>query len=111
MAAGQRTAVRPQERKTRGWLFSLLLLFFYPLLSYFSYFGIFILGYLLLAILILWVRDGLRGRKRGIFRFFSWRLLAALIVLSLGYIVFEYRLFGRNAVSQCGDHAGEHGGG
>ena len=88
------TAVRPQERKTRGWLFSLLLLFFYPLLSYFSYFGIFILGYLLLAILILWVRDGLRGRKRGIFRFFSWRLLAALIVLSLGYIVFEYRLFG-----------------
>ena len=111
------TAVRPQEGKTRGWLFSLLLLFFYPLLSYFSYFGIFILGYLLLAILILWVRDGLRGRKaergaagiaeagaaaggnagerkRGIFRFFSWRLLAALIVLSLGYIVFEYRLFG-----------------
>ena len=57
------TAVRPQEGKTRGWLFSLLLLFFYPLLSYFSYFGIFILGYLLLAILILWVRDGLRGRK------------------------------------------------
>ena len=121
---------RTEERKTRGWLSSLLLLFFYPLLSYFSYFGIFILGYLLLAILILWVRDGLQGRnaergtggsekaasaadrnagreeivsaaggnagerKRGIFRFLSLRLLAAFIVLSLGYIVFEYRLFG-----------------
>ena len=104
-------------RKGRIWYAAL---FLYPLLSYFSYFGIFILGYLLLAILILWVRDGLRGRKaergaagiaeagaaaggnagnaeagaaaggnagerkRGIFRFFSWRLLAALIVLSLG---------------------------
>ena len=93
----------------RGWLLSCLLLFFYPLLSYFSYFGIFILGYLVLAILILWVRDSVRGRKAetatqdaglkekkkgGPFRFFSRRLLAALIVLSAGYMVFEYRLFG-----------------
>ena len=69
----------------------------------------------MLAILILWVRDtvrekkaetasaGERGRdekKKGrLFRFFSWRLLAALAVLSAGYIVFEYRLFGEMLLS------------
>ena len=98
----------------RGWMLSCLLLFFYPLLSYFSYFGIFILGYLVLAIVILWVRDAVRGKKAemasgeaglneekkgGLFRFFSWRLLAALAVLSAGYIVFEYRLFGEMLLS------------
>lgn len=126
-----------------------LWLFLYPLLSYFSYFGFFILGYLALAILILWVRDtqmfrrtsaemfrrtsaemscripaemscripaerscqvsadkpwrdsGQRGEKTSaekpgrasVWRFLSLRLLAALVVLSLGYILFEYRLF------------------
>ena len=98
----------------RGWMLSCLLLFFYPLLSYFSYFGIFILGYLVLAIVILWVRDAVRGKKAetasgeagpneekkgGLFRFFSWRLLVALAVLSAGYIVFEYRLFGEMLLS------------
>ena len=103
------------EKGQRGWLLSCLVLFFYPLLSYFSYFGIFILGYLVLAILILWVRDTVRGKKAetasageidrdekkkgGLFRFFSWRLLAALAVLSVGYIVFEYRLFGEMLLS------------
>ena len=69
----------------------------------------------MLAILILWVRDTVRGRKaetasageserdgkkKGrLFRFFSWRLLAALAVLSAGYIVFEYRLFGEMLLS------------
>ncbi|HJA94130.1 MAG TPA: hypothetical protein H9717_13650 [Candidatus Eisenbergiella merdipullorum] len=83
-----------EQKKGRGWLLGCLLLFFYPLLSYFSYFGIFILGYLVLAILILWVRDGRKGKGK-----ISWRLVAALFVLSAGYIVFEYRLFGQMLLS------------
>ena len=58
-------------------------LFFYPVLSYFSYFGLFILAYMALAFLILWIRD----------RKFPGRMLLAIIVLSVGYIVCEYRLF------------------
>lgn len=61
-----------------------ILLFLYPLLSYFTFFGIFILGYLLLAILILWIRD----KKLSV------SLLLGLAVLSAGFIAFEYRLFG-----------------
>lgn len=61
-----------------------ILLFLYPLLSYFTFFGIFILGYLLLAILILWIRD----KKLSV------PLLIGLAVLSAGFITFEYRLFG-----------------
>ena len=64
-----------------GWY---LLLFLYPLLSYFSYFGLFILGYLAIAFVILWIRD----------RKFPLRMILSLIVLSAGYILFEYRLFG-----------------
>lgn len=73
-----------------------LFLFLYPLLSYFSYFGFFILGYLVLAIVILAVRDyGWREKRRTSFlRAVSWRLAAALLILSAGYILFEYRLFG-----------------
>lgn len=66
----------------KGWY---LALFFYPLLSYFSYHGIFILGYLAIAILWLSIRD----RKP------AWRLVAALLVLALGYVGCEYRLFGQ----------------
>ena len=58
-------------------------LFFYPLLSYFSYFGFFLLAYLACAVLILSVRD----------RRFCGRLFAALFVLAAGYICFEHRLF------------------
>ncbi len=61
-----------------------ILLFLYPLLSYFTFFGIFILGYLLLSILILWIKD----------KKFPLSMLLALIVLSLGFIAWEYRLFG-----------------
>ncbi len=86
-------------------------LFFYPLVSYFSYHGIFILGYLLLAILGLSARMVYLGRHAG------WegqsaqavahrtdtrggwtavfRLLAALIVLAAGFVFCEYRLFGQ----------------
>ena len=58
-------------------------LFFYPLISYFSYFGLFILAYMAVAFLWLWVKD----------KKFPGRMLLAVIVLSVGYIVCEYRLF------------------
>lgn len=60
-----------------------LALFAYPLVSYFSYHGIFILGYLVIAVIWLSVRD----RKP------TWSLMMAIVVLSLGYVVCEYRLF------------------
>ncbi|MCM1134455.1 MAG: DUF6044 family protein [Clostridium sp.] len=58
-------------------------LFFYPLLSYFSYFGLFILGYMVLALIWLWIKD----------RKFPARLLGAVCALSAGCIACEYRLF------------------
>lgn len=57
--------------------------FFYPFLSYFSYFGFFILGYLVLAVIVLWIKD----KKIPV------RLSLAVPVLSVGYVCFEYRLF------------------
>ncbi len=68
-------------RKMAGYI---VLIFCYPFLSYFSYFGFFILGYLFIGIIWLWIRD-----KRP-----SIGLVAALVVLSLGFVAFEYRLFG-----------------
>ena len=59
-------------------------LFAYPLLSYFSYHGFFILGYIFVAVFVLWIRD----------RRFPARIFVSLIILSLGYMTFEYRLFG-----------------
>lgn len=60
-----------------------LLLFLYPLISYFSYFGIFILGYMVLAFFYLW------GKEKK----FPLSFLGAIVVLAAGYIVWEYRLF------------------
>ncbi len=60
-----------------------VLLFLYPLLSYFSYFGIFILGYMVIAFLYLW------GKDRKLPAYF----LGAILCLAAGYVVFEYRLF------------------
>ncbi len=57
--------------------------FLYPVLSYFSYHGFFILGYMVIAVIILWIKD-----KR-----FPLSTFVSIIVLSIGYIVFEYRLF------------------
>ncbi|MGN0305368.1 MAG: DUF6044 family protein [Lachnospiraceae bacterium] len=71
---------RIYEKPRGGWY---ILLFLYPWISYFSYFGFFLLGYLVCAVLILWIRD-----KR-----FSIPLAAAVPVLALGYMVWEYRLF------------------
>lgn len=70
------------RRKGKWWY---LALFAYPLVSYFSYHGIFILGYLVIAVLWLSVRD----------RKIAWPLVAGLVVLALGYVVCEYRLFGQ----------------
>ncbi len=61
-----------------------LALFCYPFLSYFSYFGFFILAYLVVGMIWLSIRD----------KKVSLSLLLGLIVLSAGYVVFEYRLFG-----------------
>lgn len=62
-----------------------LALLAYPLVSYFSYHGIFILGYLVIAVIWLSLRD----RKP------AWSLCIALVVLALGYVICEYRLFGQ----------------
>ncbi|MBR6391417.1 MAG: hypothetical protein IKS16_08765 [Lachnospiraceae bacterium] len=66
-----------------------LAVFAYPFLSYFSYHGFFILCYMCAAVIILWIRD--RRFPRGIF--------LSVIVLSAGYIAFEYRLFGAMLLS------------
>lgn len=63
------------------WLF--LGVFLYPLVSYFSYFGFFILAYIVCAAIILWIKD-----KR-----FPGRIALSCVVLALGYMMFEYRLF------------------
>ena len=60
-----------------------ILLFLYPLVSYFSYFGIFILAYMVLFFLYLWGKEKKVPIKFG----------AAIITLALGYVLWEYRLF------------------
>ena len=74
-----------REPKT-GWY---LALFAYPLVSYFSYHGIFILGYLVIAIIWISIRD----------RKIAKSLIGALFVLAAGYVVCEYRLFGQMLLS------------
>lgn len=60
-----------------------LALFVYPFLSYFSYFGFFMLAYIGCFFLYLLIR-----RKK------EWkRMFAALFVLAAGNVCFEYRLF------------------
>ena len=58
-------------------------LFVYPFVSYFTFFGAFILGYLLLSAIYLWIRD----KKCPL------RLFVSVVVLLAGYVCFEYRLF------------------
>ena len=72
---------RAKEKKTCA--LYLAALFFYPVLSYFSYFGIFLVGYALFASLCLMIKD-----KR-----FHVRLLLGSVLLFAGYACFEYRLF------------------
>ncbi|MBD5520930.1 MAG: hypothetical protein HDR03_06840 [Lachnospiraceae bacterium] len=66
-----------------------LALFCYPLVSYFSYMGIFILGYIVIAIIWLSIRD-----KKP-----TWALMIALVILAIGYVVCEYRLFSQMLLS------------
>ena len=73
-----------EERIFRMRLPLYLFIFLYPVLSYFSYHGFFILCYMCAAVIILWIRD----------RHFPKSLFAAICVLSAGYMAFEYRLFG-----------------
>jgi len=74
--------------KCSGWYWYGLL-FLYPLISYFSYFGIFLLGYMVLAFFYLWFKE-----KKIPFRFGL-----AIPVLALGYMTWEYRLFGEMLLS------------
>jgi len=69
-----------KEKYTVFWY---VLLLFYPFLSYFSYFGIFLIGFLLLYFI------GRTIAKRK----FQGRILISAIVLSAGYVLCEYRLF------------------
>lgn len=64
-------------------------LFFYPFLSYFSYFGLFILAYMAVSFIWLWIKD----------KHFPTRVLLAICVLSAGCIACEYRLFGMMLLS------------
>lgn len=58
-------------------------LFLYPLLSYFTFFGPFLIGYLLLYAVIFSVKE----------RKVSGRLFLAALLLCGGYVAVEYRLF------------------
>lgn len=78
--------IKIYRQQGRWWY---LALFAYPLVSYFSYHGIFILGYLVIAVLWLSIRD----------RKIAKSLVAALFVLAAGYVVCEYRLFGQMLLS------------
>ncbi len=60
-----------------------LYLFLYPLVSYFTFFGPFLIGYLFLYTIYISIKD------RSICK----TLLIGILVLTLGYVVFEYRLF------------------
>lgn len=60
-----------------------LALFLYPLLSYFSYFGFFILAYCVCAVIIIWFINKKMPKQ----------MIVAIFVLAGGYILFEYRLF------------------
>ena len=60
-----------------------ILIFCYPFLSYFSYHGMFIMGYLVIAIIWMWIRH----------HEFPLRLVIALLLLAAGSVIFEYRLF------------------
>lgn len=60
-----------------------LLAFLYPTLSYFTFFGPFILGYIFIYFIYLWVKE----KKPNL------RILIAMILMSASYILIEYRLF------------------
>lgn len=78
---------RTQDR--RQWLRYSLLLLLYPFLSYFSYFGMFLLGYFGILFPVCLIMNRTRGKGRS----GAARILWGIILLSCGYMFFEYRLF------------------
>ncbi len=86
--------VRAENRKSAAAV--LAALFFYPWVSYFSYFGIFLIGYLVLALGVVLVKSefGRPEKKRA-----AVRLLLAVLVLSAGYVLWEHRLFAQMLLS------------
>lgn len=93
--------------KEKRWYLWYAALSAYPLLSYFSYHGLFILGYLVLAVIGLACRTAALRRRGGQGSLTGtdldgktaaqWlpvlRLLGAVLVLAAGYVACEYRLF------------------
>lgn len=67
------------DRKKRYFL----LLFTYPFFSYFTFFGMFILGYMVLAAICFAVKRSKNALK----------MIGSVVVLAAGYAAFEYRLF------------------
>lgn len=73
-----------------------VMLFLYPFLSYFSYFGLFILGYMAVFFLWTWTRAVYLKKKGGAGqgdKKLPLRVFLAICVLAAGCIVWEYRLF------------------
>jgi hypothetical protein len=75
-------------REHKPWMF--LAAFLYPLLSYFSFFGIFILGYAFIAFVVLLIMHIKAPRDKKA----PWSVLGGIIAMALGFVCFEYRLFG-----------------
>lgn len=71
--------------------------FLYPFISYFSYFGLFICAYIAVAIVWLWIRDAVNKKDIAgpkLFKFHvSVSMIIGLILIGIGSVVFEYRLF------------------
>lgn len=95
----------------RRWYLWYGALFAYPLVSYFSYHGIFILGYLAMAVLWLFCRGVCLRKRKGRETLSgsgertqegraAWRLLGAFFVLAIGFAACEYRLFGQMLFSE-----------
>ena len=73
----------PRRSGKRGPAIYFAGLLLYPVLSYFSYFGLFLIGYCFLAFIIL------PFRRRRV----QWHLAGAAVCLSAGSALYEYRLF------------------
>ena len=72
-----------REKSLRNRILLYLGIFFYPCVSYFSYFGLFLLAYMALALILLSI-----ARRKP-----DWKMFFAILLLSAGFILFEYRLF------------------
>lgn len=72
--------VRLYKKRDRRYIFILVL---YPLVSEFSFFGIFICGYIAIFLLVDWI----------VKKSWAFRLIAGMFGLILGYYVTEWRLF------------------